>query len=95
MGPDAGQMRVTVDGIQNKDLLSRFDSFSSYHRLNSAGLWSGGDGTHEVRIDIVPEQPDRSSVTDKEKNKPGFDAKKYDGTAIRIGWLMLLGDLEK
>jgi lysophospholipase L1-like esterase len=95
MGPDAGQMRMTVDGIQNKDLISRFDVFCTYHRMNASHLWSGALGTHEVQIDIVPEQPDRSSVTDKEKSKPGFDPKRYDGTAIRIGWLMLLGDLEK
>ncbi len=95
MGPDAGQMKVTVDGQESKSLVSRFDSFSSYHRMSASTLFEGAAGVHQVQLEIVPQQPDRSSVTDKEKLKPGFDAKKYDGTAIRIGWLMLVGNLEK
>lgn len=95
MGPDAGQMKVTVDGVESKNLISRFDSFSSYHRMNASTLFEGAAGEHEIKLEIVPEQPDRSSVTDKEKLKPGFDAARYNGTAIRIGWLMLVGELEK
>ena len=95
MGPDAGQMRVSVDGQASDKLISRFDSFSSYHRLSSSTLFEGEDGTHEIQVEIVPEQPDRSSVTDRKKDKPGFDIEKYNGTNIRIGWLMLLGELEK
>jgi len=34
-------------------------------------------------------------VTDVEKLKPNFDAKKYDGTFVRAGWLMLIGEVIK
>lgn len=95
LGPDAGQMRVSVDGKANDKLVSRFDSFSSYHRLSSSTLFDGPDGAHEIQIEVAAEQPDRSSVTDREKLKPGFDIEKYNGTAIRIGWLMIMGELEK
>jgi hypothetical protein len=46
-----------------------------------------------VTVEIHPEQPDRSSVTGVEKNKPGFDAAKYDGTVLRVGSLMLIGEV--
>lgn len=70
------------------------DSYCSYHRL--ATLWIGEDlpdTEHTVSIEISPEQPDRSSVTTIEKDKPGFDPKRYDGTAMRVGGIMLIGNL--
>lgn len=93
MGPDGAQIICTVDGKTGQPQ-ARFDSFSSYHRLASANIAEGLDNTtHSVTVEISPVQPDRSSVTNVEKNKPGFDLKKYDGTALRVGYLMLLGDL--
>lgn len=93
MGPDGGQAIVTLDGKVSRPQ-PRFDKYSSYHRL--ATLWIGEnlpDTVHDVTVEIHPEQPDRRSVTDIEKTKPGFDPKKYDGTALRVGSLMLIGDL--
>jgi hypothetical protein len=51
------------------------------------------DGEHTVEIEIDAQQPDRSSVTDEESKKANFDPKKYEGTALRVGGLLLLGDL--
>lgn len=93
MGPDAGQVVVTVDGKSGPPR-PRFDKHCTYHRLASLSLAEGlPDGVHAVSVEIHPEQPDRSAVVDDEKSKPGFDPKKYDGTAIRVGSLMLLGEL--
>ena len=34
-------------------------------------------------------------LTNREKDKPNFDAKKYDGTVLRVGSIMLIGDIVK
>lgn len=93
IGPDGGQIICTVDGKASRPQ-ALFDSYSSYHRLASATIASGLEDTmHNVTVELLPDQPDRSSVTNVEKLKPGFDPKQYDGTALRVGYLMLLGDL--
>jgi lysophospholipase L1-like esterase len=92
LGPDGAKVKVTLDGKESTT--QRFDKYCSYHRL--ATLWIGDgltDTEHTVTVEILPEQPDRSIVTDIEKNKPGFDPKKYDGTAMRVGGIMLIGEL--
>lgn len=95
LGPDGGQVVVTLDGKSGPPV-ARFDSFSSYHRLASLTLGEGlPDAVHTVFLAVHPEQPDRRSVTDRERQKPGFDPKRYEGTAVRVGYLMLLGDLVK
>jgi len=93
LGPDGAQVVVTLDGKQSAPR-PRFDSYCSYHRIASLGIGSGLEDTvHTVTVEIHPDQPDRSSVTDKEKNKPDFDPAKYDGTVLRVASLMLIGDL--
>ena len=93
LGPDGANVVVTLDGKAGSPI-ARFDSFSSYHRLASLTLAEGlPDAVHTVSVTIQPDQPDRRSVTDREREKPGFDSKRYDGTAVRVGYLMLLGDL--
>lgn len=95
VGPDGGQAVVTVDGKAGRPI-PRFDSYCTYHRLASLTLAEGlPDAVHEVRVEIHPEPPKRDSVVSKEKDKPGFDPKKYEGTVLRVGWIMLVGDLEK
>ena len=93
VGPDGGQAVCTVDGKTGKPQ-PRFDSYCSYHRL--ASLWIAEnleDAVHTVTVEIHPDQPKRDSVVNVEKSKPGFDPKKYDGTVLRIGSIMLVGDL--
>jgi lysophospholipase L1-like esterase len=93
MGPDAGMAICTVDG-QTGPARSRFDHYCTYHRLASLDITSGlPDTVHTVTVTVSPDQPDRSAVTDVEKTKPNFDPKKYEGTVLRVGYLMLLGDL--
>ncbi len=95
VGPDGGQAVVTVDGKTGKPQ-PRFDSYCSYHRLATLYVAEGlPDAVHTVRVEIHPEQPKRDAVVNKEKEKPGFDPKKYDGTVLRVGWIMLVGELVK
>ncbi|MEW6359376.1 MAG: GDSL-type esterase/lipase family protein [Planctomycetota bacterium] len=95
VGPDGGQAVVTLDGETRKPV-PRFDSYCSYHRISMMGIGQGlEDKVHTVKIEIHPDQPDRSSVTNREKDKPGFDQKKYDGTAMRVGGILLMGNMVK
>lgn len=95
LGPDGGQVVVTLDEKASTPR-PRFDSYCSYHRLACLGIGEGlEDKEHTVTVEIHPDQPDRNSVTNREKDKPGFDPKKYDGHAARVGWIMLIGDLVK
>jgi lysophospholipase L1-like esterase len=94
VGPDGGQAVCTLDGKTGKPQ-PRFDSYCSYHRLAALTLAENlQEAVHTVRVEIHPEQPKRDSVVNKEKDKPGFDPKKYDGTVLRIGWIMLVGELQ-
>ncbi len=94
VGPDGGQVVVTLDG-RSSPPIPRFDSYCTYHRLQVLALGQNLDPSqiHEVIVEIHPEQPDRSSVVEREKNKPGFDPRKYEGTAFRVGSILLLGEL--
>jgi hypothetical protein len=95
LGPDGGNAICTLDGKIGKPQ-PRFDSYCSYHRLASLWIAEGlPDAVHSVTVEISPDQPDRSSVTSREKDKPGYDPKKYDGTAMRVGSIMLVGDIVK
>lgn len=96
LGPDGAQVWITLDGKKRDKPVARFDSYSSYHRLATLHIADNlPDAVHTVEIEIDTQQPDRSSVTDKEKEKPNFDPKKYDGTALRVGGILLIGDLVK
>ena len=91
VGPDGGQLRWEIDGKEFGPR-PRFDSYCTYHRL--AAAWLDRDlpsGTHSVKVWIDAEQPDRESVLKRVRDKPGFDAKKYDGTNAWIGYWMILG----
>jgi lysophospholipase L1-like esterase len=91
MGPDGGQVFWTVDGKPGGPR-PRFDHYCTYHRLASLRLGEGlDDKEHAVTVEIDPKQPDRSSVLDKVRSQPGFDPKKYEGTKVWVGSLMMLG----
>lgn len=93
MGPDAGQVVCTIDGKTGQPR-ARFDSYCTYHRLaHFVVARELEDAVHTVTVEIHPDQPDRSAVVDREKGKPGFDPKKYDGHAIRVGGILLIGEI--
>ncbi len=93
LGPDGALVVTTLNGKAGHPV-PRFDSYCSYHRLATLGIADGlPEGEHTVSVEIQSEQPDRSSVVDREKGKPGFDPKRYDGTGMRVGGIMLLGDI--
>lgn len=96
VGPDGGQVVVTVDGKAGGKPAPRFDSYCTYHRIATLGLVSDVDAeaVHEVSVEIHPEQPDRRSVAFRLKDPENeLKAPKFQGTRVWMSQLMLLGDL--
>lgn len=96
LGPDGGQVTVTVDGKTGAKPVPRFDSYCTYHRIATLGLVYDSDmsQTHEVTVEIRPEQPDRQSVAFRLKDPAKELAEpKFQGTRVWMSQLMLLGEL--
>ncbi|MHB8901128.1 MAG: SGNH/GDSL hydrolase family protein, partial [Thermoguttaceae bacterium] len=96
LGPDGGQVIVTVDGKAGEKPVARFDSYCTYHRIATLAVAQGLDpsAVHSVTIEIHPDQPDRSPVAFRLKD-PESELKepKYQGTKVRASQVMLLGEL--
>jgi antitoxin (DNA-binding transcriptional repressor) of toxin-antitoxin stability system len=96
LGPDGGQVVVTVDGKPGAKPVPRFDSYCTYHRIATLGLLQDTDmgRVHEVTVELHPEQPDRQSVAFRLKD-PAQELKepKFQGTRVWMSQLMLIGDL--
>ena len=96
LGPDGGQVVITVDGKTNSKPVPRFDSYCTYHRIATLSIAQGldPDQVHEVVVEVHPEQPDRRSVAfrlkdpEKELKEP-----KFQGTKLWVGGILLIGDL--
>ncbi len=89
-------MTVTVDGKQIAKPIPRFDSYCTYHRLATLPLVENADPeqVHTVTVELHPEQPDRTPVAFRLKNpEEELKSPKYQGTRIRVGQILLLGDL--
>jgi lysophospholipase L1-like esterase len=96
LGPDGGQVTVTVGGKAGAKPVPRFDSYCTYHRIATLGAVYDGDmnAVHDVTIEIHPEQPDRTSVSFRLKDPAKeLSEPKFQGTRVWMSQLMLLGDL--
>jgi hypothetical protein len=96
VGPDGGQMVITVDGQTRAKAAPRFDSYCTYHRIATLELVSYADPSqvHDVTVEIHPEQPDRKSVAFRLKDPDKeLTAAKYQGTRVWASQLLILGDL--
>lgn len=94
LGPDGGQLTWTIDG-KAFGPRPRFDKYCTYHRLGSIRLAAAlEDRLHTVSVKIHPEQPDRSSVLDQVGQQPNFDPRKYEGTNLWVGYVMMIGEPE-
>lgn len=95
VGPDGGQVTITVDGKTQTTPVPRFDSYCVYHRIASLTLVAGADPhqVHDVTVEIHPQQPDRKSVAFRLKDpERELLQPKFQGTRIWVSQLMLLGD---
>ena len=93
VGPDCGQVWVTVNGVRKSAPVARFDAYCTYYRVGTLGAFSGTNGVYEIELELDANQPSRlpvkvQGVTDEELAGP-----KYDGTKWIAGRLMLVGDV--
>lgn len=94
LGPDGGQVWITVDGKRNRRPVPRFDSYCTYHRIATLDVFSGADGVHEVEIQVDKDQPSRQSVAFRLKDPEGeLSQAKYQGTKFWPAKIMLIGTL--
>jgi hypothetical protein len=96
LGPDGGQVVVTVDDETRDKPVARFDSYCTYHRIATLSVASNlaPDEIHSVTIEIHPEQPDRTPVAFRLKDpERELQSAKYQGKYLRVAQLLLLGDL--
>lgn len=95
LGPNGGQVIITVDGKTKDKPVARFDSYCTYHRLATLDLAVNldPDVIHTITVEVHPEQPSRQPVAfrlkepEKELAEP-----KFQGTNVWFGKLMLIGD---
>ena len=77
-------------------VVPRFDSYCTYHRIATVQVAGGLDPNqvHTVTVEVDSEQPDRQSVAFRLKD-PEVELKspKYQGTNVRVGQILVLGDI--
>ena len=94
LGPDGGQVWITVDGVRTKRPVPRFDSYCTYHRLATLNIYEGKDGVHEVTIKVDKDEPSRQSVAFRLQNPDAeLCSPKYRGTKFWPSQILLIGDL--
>ena len=96
LGPNGGQVFVTVDGVRSSRPIPRFDSFCTYWRLATLYVASGLDPNveHEAIIEIDAEEPSREPVAFRLENPEKELAEpKYRGRNVWFGPLMIVGDV--
>ncbi len=96
LGPNGGQVFVTVDGVRSKNPIPRFDSFCTYWRLATLYVASGLDPNveHEAIVEIDAQEPSREPVAFRLENPERELAEpKYHGHNVWFGPLMIVGDV--
>ena len=92
MGPDTGRVKVTIEG-KDAGTRQQVDPWSYYQRLAAVPLASGlPDAEHTVTIELLPDPPDRSVAIQAAKRAGRYDPRLFDGVALRLGSLRLLGE---
>ncbi|MFW6107444.1 MAG: GDSL-type esterase/lipase family protein [bacterium] len=93
VGPDGGIALCTVDGREVGER-PRFDGYCTYWRLQTFAVAEGLDAAeHAATIELSPRQPDREPVLERVRGEKGFDPRKYDGTNLWLGYILLRGEL--
>ena len=92
LGPDCGQVWITVDGKRCAKPVGRFDSYCTYYRLAGFRVFKGELGVHTVVIEVDRDQPDRKVLLTRNP-KEDLSSKKYNGTKLFVGQLEIVGNV--
>lgn len=92
IGPDSGQVRVTLDE-RPPETKSRFDSFCTYHRLNTFLVGTDlSDTVHTVTIELLPEAPDKTAILAQRKQTMD-DPARYGPLTFNPGAILVVGEV--
>ncbi|NOY82144.1 MAG: hypothetical protein GXP31_14195 [Kiritimatiellaeota bacterium] len=95
LGPDSGRVQVTVDGVVSgtRGSADRWSYFQRFCALPcAAGL---PDGEHEIEVELLPGPPDRSEAVEEARKLKRYEPGMFEGVALRVGWIRLVGDWAK
>ncbi len=93
MGPTSGNIACIVDG-QVTGVVSRFDKYCSYYRINSFVKHLENDGPHTVKMMVANGLSlEAKAALLIQRGKAMEDTAPYDDTCWHIGKLMLIGDI--
>jgi lysophospholipase L1-like esterase len=92
MGPDCGQVIVTVDDQEPK-VIPRFDSWCEFHRVTVlVAATDVPDTVHTIKFEIDDEQPDKAKML-AERGVAMDDPRRYDGTKWYVGYMLVTGQV--
>ena len=94
IGPRSGKAAITFDGVTRTR--QRFDPWCvHYHRRHMFWIAKNvADTEHAVTIAVSPEVPDLTAILKRfPPSAKNADPAKLKGTALRIGYLMVVGDV--
>jgi hypothetical protein len=91
MGPDTGRVAVTIDG-KDAGQRQQVDQWCWYQRLSGLQLAEGlPDAVHTVTVELLGDMPDRSAPK-AEAARQKRDLKAFEGVALRVGWIRVVGE---
>jgi hypothetical protein len=86
MGPGTAAIEVTIDNEPPR-VISRFDAFSTYYRLNYFILSNLLKGKHTAAIRLAPGKTDKQAIL-KTRNAVVKDWRPYEVNAIYVGTVL-------
>ncbi|WP_207532130.1 GDSL-type esterase/lipase family protein [Desertivirga arenae] len=93
VGPGCGQYELSVDG-GDKELVPRFDSYSTYYRPQYFLKQGLSKGLHTVRLEVSGRQLDKKEILSQRNNQTMDKESRYQENACYAGYIMLIGDLQ-
>jgi hypothetical protein len=94
VGPDVGQVRVTVDDKPAK-MVTVFDAYCTSHRLNTLLVGTDlPDAEHTVRVEVSGEAPDKAAILAKREQKVD-KPERFSDNGFYPGALLIVGELVK
>ena len=92
MGPDTGRVQVSIDG-KVVGIRQQVDPWAYYQRLATIPIGGGLEDTeHTVVVELLPDAPDRQVAIEGAKNANRYDAKLFEGVALRLGFIRIVGE---
>ena len=91
MGPNAGEIKVEIDGQEPKTL-RRFDAYCTYYRMNKILFDQLEDKEHTAVFTVIAEPFDKAEILAERKNVID-DQAKYSENNWYVGKILLSGIL--